>query len=94
MKDDKLVAEVTKGLADFAKNAEDAKEYLLSAFPEDPTVPRPSGCDWRSKLDGFLGEWDSEKDKLEFNFFLTMGFLVFILVTFLIYFVFSKKTKK
>ena len=68
-----LVIDVTNGWADFAKAAEEAKASLMIAFPEDPTLPRTSGWDWRSKLRGFLSEWDCEKDKLEFNFYLTMG---------------------
>jgi hypothetical protein len=68
MTKDNLTKRVTKARSEFEKDAEKAKEEILSAFSAD------SG-------------------KMKMTFFVTMRFFVFLLVTFLLYLVFSPRNE-
>ena len=90
MTNDDLSKEITDAWAMFTKDSEKAKETILSAFTDAPIPPK---WNWSYKL-GWMEEMENNEEEKMMIFFLFKGFLVFLLLAFLVYIVFSPRVKK
>ena len=78
-----MAEEIKEAWSEFTKDAEKAKDAILNAIIVDPSPPKSGIWGWWSKISK-----NTEAEEMNMLYIITAGFLVFILVTFFLYFVF------